>query len=105
LRRALEIRERIGDQAGIATSYSAMAVLSETLGNLDQAVAYHVAALAIRLNIGTATARDVQQLTRLRRILGSDPFRAAALTSGLDEESASNLMNMLDQREEKTAGD
>ena len=78
--------------------------MSEALGNLDQAVAYRVGALAIRLQIGTATAGDVQPLAGLRRQLGRDRFRAAALASGLDEQSAGNLMEMLDQQEGPAAG-
>ena len=88
----------------MATSYSALAGLSEAVGNLDEAVAYRVGALAIRLKIGTATTGHLQALAGLRRRLGSDRFRAAALASGLDEESAGNLMEMLDQQE-KTTGD
>ena len=103
-RRSLEISERIGDQAGIATSYAVLGGLSEALGNLDEAVAYRVGALAIRLQIGTATAGDVQALAGLRRRLGRDRFRAAALASGLDEESAANLMEMLDQQEGRPPG-
>ena len=105
-RRALEIDERIGDQAGIATSYTALAGLSEGRGTLDEAVAYRVGALAIRLKIGIATAAEVQPLAGLRRRLGRDRFRAA-LPSGMDEESASSLMQMLDQHEEgeEPAGD
>ena len=60
-------------------------------------------ALSIRLQIGTATAGDVQALAGLRRQLGRDRFRSAALASGLDEESAASLMETLDQQEE-TAG-
>ncbi len=102
-RRSLEISERIGDQAGMATSYSALADLSEATGNLDEAVAYRVGALAIRLRIGIATGH-LQTLAGLRHRIGSDRFRAAALASGLDEESAGNLMELLDQQE-KTTGD
>ena len=101
-RRALEIFERIGDQARIATSYAVMGSSSEAVGNLDQAVAYRVGALAIRLEIGTATAGDLQALAKLRRRLGRDRFRAVAVASVLDEESAANLMEMLDQEEEAT---
>ena len=104
VRRSLEISERIGDQAGMATSYSVLGGLSEAAGNLDEAVAYRVGALAIRLQIGIATAGDLQALAGLRRRLGSDRFRGAALASGLDEESAGNLMEMLDQQEESTGG-
>jgi tetratricopeptide (TPR) repeat protein len=103
-RRALDISERLGDQAGTATSYAALGGLSEALRNLDQAVAYRVGALAIRLQTGNATAGDVEPLAGLRRQLGRDRFRAAAVASGLDEQSASNLMEMLDQQEEPTAG-
>jgi tetratricopeptide (TPR) repeat protein len=102
-RRALEISERIGDQAGTATSYAALGGLNEAAGNLDQAVGYRVGALAIRLQIGTATAGDVQPLTGLRRRLGRDRFRSAAVASGLDEQSAASRMKMLDQQE-KAAG-
>jgi tetratricopeptide (TPR) repeat protein len=105
-RQALGIAERTGDQAGIAISYTSLAALSEELGTLDQAVAYRVGALAIRLKIGTATAAEVRQLAGLRRRLGSDRFLAAALASGLDEESAGDLVRMLDRQEgEETGGD
>ena len=105
-RRSLEINERLGDQASIATSYAAMAGLSEGRGTLDEAVAYRVGALAIRLKIGIATAAEIQRLAGLRRRLGRDRF-LAALPSGMDEESAGNLMQMLDQQEEgeEPAGD
>jgi tetratricopeptide (TPR) repeat protein len=101
---SLDIKERIGNQAGVATSYAALGGLSEALGNLDETVAYQVGALSIRLQIGTATAGDFQALTGLRRQLGRDRFRFAALASGLDEQSAVNLMEMLDQREGPVAG-
>jgi tetratricopeptide (TPR) repeat protein len=103
-RQSLDIDERIGDQAGVATGYAVLGGLSEALGNLDRAVAYRVGALALRLQIGTATAGDVQVLTGLRRRLGRDRFRSAALASGLDEQSATSLMEMLDQMEQETAG-
>ena len=46
----------------------------------------------------------LQALTGLRRQLGRDRFRSAAVASGLDEQSAANLMEMLDQHEEPAAG-
>ena len=78
--------------------------MNEARGNLDQAVAYRAGALAIRLKIGTATTRDVGPLTGLRRQLGHDLFRAAALASGLDEQSAANLMLIIDQHEAPPTG-
>ncbi len=102
-RRALVIEERLGDQAGMAASYRVLAVLSEALGNLDESVAYQVVAFAIRTRIGMPAAEEAQTLAGLRRRLGNDRFRAA-LPSGLDQESADNLMQILDQQEQ-TAGD
>jgi tetratricopeptide (TPR) repeat protein len=97
---ALEIFERLGDQASMATSYALLGRLSEAAGSLDEAVAYRVDALTIRLRIGTATAGDVRSLAGLRRRLGRGHFLSAALASGLDEQSAASLMQMLDQQEE-----
>jgi hypothetical protein len=54
--------------------------------------------LAIRLQIGITTAGDAQALTGLRRQIGHDRFRAAADASGLDEQSVTNLMEMLDEQ-------
>jgi tetratricopeptide (TPR) repeat protein len=102
-RRALEIFERIGHQAGTATSYANLSSFSEATGNLDQAVAYRVRALAIQLRIGTATAGDLRPLAGLRRQLGRDRF-LAAVASRLDKQSASNLMELLDQHEKPDAG-
>ena len=101
---ALTIKERLGNQAGMATSYSALAQLRETLGNNEEAVTYQVRALAIRLNIGAPPGSNAQALARLRHTLGHDHFHTAATAAGLDEESADSLMNMLDQYEE-TDGD
>jgi tetratricopeptide (TPR) repeat protein len=103
-RRALDIFERIGDQADTATGYANLGSLSEALGNLDQAVDCRVRALAIRFRIGTATAGDVEPLAGLRRQLGRDRFRAAAVASGLDEQSVGNLMEILEQHEKPIAG-
>src|SRR5271166_2573298 len=100
-RRALDISERIGDQAGMAVGYHQLGMLAQAAGNLDEAVAYRVGALTIRLNIGIATAAEIQLLA-LRRRLGRDRFRAA-LPSGMDEESAGALMQLLDQHEEEEA--
>ena len=95
-----EIRERLGDQPGVASSYAALGGLSEALGNLDDAVACQAGALSIRLEIGIATTGDAETLTRLRLRLGRDRFREVALAIGLDEESTASLTELLDQQEE-----
>ena len=106
-RRSLEISERIGDLAGIATSYTALGGLSEAArepgrgGRLPCGCPRHPA------QDRHSHGRRPPALAGLRRRLGRDRFRAAALASGLDEESAGNLMQMLDQHDEgeETAGD
>jgi tetratricopeptide (TPR) repeat protein len=100
-RQSLEIRERLGNQAGVATTYSVLAGLSEALGNLDQAVAYLADALAIRLKLGTATAGQVQQFAALRRTLGDDRFHSAATAAGFDEESVVTLEGIISQYEDR----
>ena len=74
------------------------------LGNLDEAIVYGAGALTIRLKIGTATAGDIHALAGLCRRIGRDRFRSV-LASRLDEETVDNLMGLLDQLEEETAGD
>jgi hypothetical protein len=76
--------------------------LSQIIGNPEEAVAYYVAALAIRLKIGARVGANVQALAVLHHSLGSERFRAA-LPSGMDEESIGNLMEMLDDYKENSA--
>ena len=102
-RRALEILERLGNQAVVAACCTSLAGLYETLGNPGKATTYRVRAVTIRLEIGEATSGDIQALLKLRHRLGSDRFRAS-LPPGLDEESVNDLTQMLDQQEE-SAGD
>ena len=97
-RQALEINERLGNQAEMASGYSALASLSEAPDAPAKAIALLVAALTIRLRIGTPASGDVRVLSELRRRLGADRFRAA-LPTELDKESAENLINILDQWE------
>jgi tetratricopeptide (TPR) repeat protein len=102
--RSLEIGERLGDLASVATDYASLGSLSAELGDLDQAVAYRVGAVVIRLKIGTAKASEIQQLAELRRTVGDDRFRAAALAAGLDAESTSSVMEALDEYGETATG-
>lgn len=98
-RRALGIFERLSVLTIAAPSYKNLATLREAAGDLDHAVTYRVRAFAIQFKAGILEANDAQRLIGLRLKLGSDRFRVAALASGLDENSAVNLMNILDQLE------
>ena len=52
--RALDINERIGDQAGAATIYSQLGILEKDRGGpAAAAITWHVKALAIRLRLGS----------------------------------------------------
>jgi hypothetical protein len=54
--RSLEINERLGNQAGLATGYSQMAVLARNRGgSAGQPMALHMRAPAIRLHLGVPT--------------------------------------------------
>ena len=86
-------------------NYAALADLSLARENVDAALAYSVHAWAIRLKLGTATIEDVPALAGLRQRLGRDHFRAAVVASGLDGDSASSLIDLLDQREKATVVD
>ena len=55
--RSLDINERLGNQAGMATSYSQLGILEADRGGPATAViAWHVKALAIRLQLGVPQA-------------------------------------------------
>jgi hypothetical protein len=82
----------------MASSHSALARLTETLGNAGEAVSYRVSALAIRATDEHAAGVDIEALSELRRELGAERFRTA-LPPNLDEDSATNLMQVLDQRD------
>jgi hypothetical protein len=73
----------------VASGYAALGLVSEALGNLNQAATYLVSTLGVRLNSGSQ--------------LGQDRFRSAALASELDEESADELMEIVG-RHRKTPG-
>jgi hypothetical protein len=74
---------------------SALGVLFTETGRVDAAVPYHLAALAGRVRLGSPdVGRDLRELRYLRRIMG-DRFMAL-LGEHLDEDSARNLLQMLD---------
>jgi len=96
LPRSLEIDERLGDQAGMATSYSVLAGLHIARDELPAAVGLQVRALAIRLGLGVPEAgRNLGQLRERRNRLGSGQF-SITLDKLLDTESKANLLALLD---------
>ena len=98
-RQSLEIEERLGDQAGAASTLSQTGLLQSASGRPDAAVLPHVRALSIRLGLGAHQAQiDIRALQRLRTQLGDAPL-IETLRNVLDETSQANLMTLLDDQE------
>ena len=97
--RALDIDERLGDQAGMATSYSQFgSLVAERGGPVADIVAWHIRALAIRLRIGVPQAvNDLRQLLPYRRELGAEPFAALLAQITDDAELVEAIPGLLDQ--------
>ncbi len=52
-RQSLDINERLGNLAGMATSWSQIGQMSTPRGDPRAAVAWHIRALAVRLRLGS----------------------------------------------------
>lgn len=93
---ALQINERLGNQADMAGSYSQLGILAADRGDLAGAVVLHGRALAIRLQLRVPQlAIDARRLGDHRAMLGDDAFRQA-LTAGMGEETAAAMIALLD---------
>ncbi len=97
--RALDIDERLGNQAGMATSYSQLGNLEADRGGPAAAViAWHVKALAIRLQLGVPQAMiDLRRLAACRRELATEPFTGLLAQAAGDTELAEAITSLLDQ--------
>jgi len=103
--RSLDIDERLGNQAGMASSYSQLGNLGADRGAPAAAViAWHVRALAIRLRLGVPQAvNNLRRLAACRRELGAEPFTGLLAQAAGDTELAETITSLLDQAD--TAGD
>jgi tetratricopeptide (TPR) repeat protein len=97
--RSLDINERLGNQAGMATSYSQLANLGADRGGPAAAViAWHVRALAIRLQLGVPQAvNNLRRLAACRRELGAEPFTGLLAQAAGDTKLAETITSLLDQ--------
>jgi tetratricopeptide (TPR) repeat protein len=100
--RALDIKERLGDQAGMASSYSQLGNLEEDRGgSITAAVTWHVRALAIRLRLGIPQAvLDLRRIAAHRRKLGAGPFSRLLTQAASDTGLADTITSLLDQVDE-----
>ena len=97
--RALDITERLGDQAGMARSYSQLGSLEdERGGSIAAAVTWHVQALVIRLRLSVPEAAyDLRRLAAYRRELGAEPFTTMLTPAVGDTDLAKAITSLLDQ--------
>jgi tetratricopeptide (TPR) repeat protein len=107
--RALEIFERLGNQASMATTYSQLGILEaeQPDGSAATAVGWHVKALAIRLHMSAPqAANDLRRLAAHRKELGPERFTSllsqATGNTGLTK-AITSLLDQLDAAE--TSGD
>ncbi len=97
-RKSLAIFEELGNRAGMASTISQLGVLATKRGAPEDAVPLNLRSLALRLEIGAPEARiDLHWLGRQRQLLGASRF-AELLARHLDEESAANVLSMLDRQ-------
>jgi tetratricopeptide (TPR) repeat protein len=97
--RSLDIKERLGDQAGLARTCSQLGILEKDRGGLAAtAVGWHVRALVVRLRLGVPeVVIDLRALADWRRALGTGPFgRLLEQVSG-GTELAEAITSLLDQ--------
>jgi tetratricopeptide (TPR) repeat protein len=88
-RRSLEIKEELGNRAGMATSTSQIGVLLTERGDPESAVPLNLTSIAIRLEIGAPEVRiDLHWLRRQRELLGPDRFAEIVKANTSDEASA-----------------
>jgi tetratricopeptide (TPR) repeat protein len=97
--RALDLFERLGDQAGLAISYSQLGILeADRGGGAGLAIGWHVKALAIRLRLGVPQARiDLRRLAALRGELGPGRFAGLLAQASGDTGLAETITSLLGQ--------
>ncbi|MEV5411886.1 tetratricopeptide repeat protein [Thermopolyspora sp. NPDC052614] len=100
-RSSLEIDERLGDLAGMATTYSQLGNLMAVVESPVQAIACHIRALAIRLRLQTPEAvNNLERLSEYRRLLGAESF-VQAVQESVGTDDTRQLLDMLDWYDEQ----
>jgi tetratricopeptide (TPR) repeat protein len=97
--RSLDIEERLGNQAGMASSFSQMAILEdERGGSAEQAITWHVQALAIRLRLRIPQAlNNLRRLAAFRNQLGPERFGSLLAEATGDADQAETILSKLTQ--------
>jgi tetratricopeptide (TPR) repeat protein len=97
--RALDIAERLGNQAGMARTYSQMGILeAERGGSAARVISWHVQALVIRLRLGIPQAvNNLRRLAAYRDQLGPEPFGSLLAQATEDANQAETILSLLGQ--------
>jgi tetratricopeptide (TPR) repeat protein len=94
---SLEIDERLGNQAGMATSFSQLDNLFGQLGVTNESLQLHARACLMRLRLQVPQVRkDLRAFARYRKELGVERF-AGAFDAVAGTGAASQLQALLDQ--------
>jgi len=97
-RRSIDISERLGNQAQMAAVYSQLGILeTDRGGSAVRAITWHVQALAIGLQRGTAQEDSVRHLAMIRGELGPDRFCVLLANATGDTDQAEKITALLDQ--------
>ena len=97
--------ERLGNQAGIATTISQLGFLATERGELEKAIGLHGRALAIRARMGIPEVQiNRGKLLELRPRVDDAAF-TRALAAAVGEDTASEIVRALDGIEDAGAGD
>ena len=96
--RALDTKERLGDQAGMATTYSQLGILeADRGGRAGQAISWPAQALVIRLRLGVPQAViDLRRLAAYHDDLGPERF-GGLLAQAAGDSLAETIMSLLGQ--------
>ena len=100
-RRALEIFEKLGNRAEMASSISQLGVLRTQQNRPEEGLVLNLQSLAIRSQIGHSDIRiDLHWLLRQREMLGKERFEALVAEKVDDEELRQNLYAMMEAYEQ-----
>src|SRR5262249_50886719 len=91
------IEEELGNRAGIAGSFSQIGVFLTRRGAAEEAVAWNLRSLAIRLELRVPQVRiDLHWLGRQRELVGEDRFLELVAQHG-GEGAVATVLGLLEQ--------
>jgi tetratricopeptide (TPR) repeat protein len=102
---SLQINERLGNQSGMATSWSNLGDLAAQGQRYAEAAVWHIRALLVRLSLQVPQATyDVHALTALREQMGNGAFVEAA-SAVLDDGQLAQVQVVLDSAQNSDQGE